>query len=359
MATNGFDRLTPWQARAVLAGTIVAAAALAAVSLSPLASGFADAPDRGVSDIELYRAEIARVHIGQSYYDAAAAELSARGYPTKSAFNWRMPLPVWPLGLLPDPEIGHALLAILALASILLAVHFVARDDGGKPGLLAGVWLVGALLPCFLDGLYVLHELWAGTLILLSILAYGGNRPAWGAAAALAALAIRELAAPYCGLCFILAIAQRRRWEVWFWLLAACAYGFAYGVHILNVLPRISSGAHAHTDGWVCFGGAAFVISLAQMNAFLLLLPQWVAAVALAAAMLGFAGWTAPWGRRAGFTASGYVVLFAIVGQPFNQYWGAMLAPLLCLGIAQAPSALAALWRRATNVSARAALQPA
>ena len=32
------------------------------------------------------------IHAGQSYYDAAAAELTARGYPTHSVFNWRTPL---------------------------------------------------------------------------------------------------------------------------------------------------------------------------------------------------------------------------------------------------------------------------
>jgi hypothetical protein len=63
--------------------------------------------------------------------------------------------------------------------------------------------------------------------------------------------------------------------------------------------------------------------------------------------MLGFAGWNSAAGRRAGLAASLYLGLFAIVGQPFNQYWGSLVAPLLCLGIAQAPDALTTLWRRA------------
>lgn len=346
---GGFNRLSCGQARWVLAVAAAAATLFVAISLSPLASGYADAPDRGPNDVQLYRAEIDRIHNGESYYGAAKAELTSRGYPTRSIFNWRMPLPIWPLGMLPNPETGRLLLSLLALVAILIGTHFVAREQGMRRGLLAGVWLVGSLLPCFLGNLYVMHELWAGTLILLSVLAYGANRPGWGAGLGFAALAVRELAAPYCLVCFVLAITERRRREVWFWLIAGAFYGLAYSLHILHVLPRIAPDARAHTDGWLRFGGAAFVISLAQMNAFLLILPQWIAAIILAAAMLGFAGWDASWGRRAGLSVSFYLALFAAIGQPFNQYWGALIAPLLCLGIAQAPGVTTTLWRRATH----------
>ena len=230
---------------------------------------------------------------------------------------------------------GRALLSVLALIGVVVGAQLIARERGLRQGVLCGLWLVGGFLPCFLDKLYVMHELWAGALILLSVLAYGLKRPAWGAAFGLAALALRELAAPYCALCFVLAIIERRRKEASFWLVAAGVCAFAYGLHIMQVLPRIAPEAHAHTDGWLCFGGAAFVISIVQMNGFLLLLPQWISGVVLAAAMLGFAGWNSAAGRRAGLTASLYLGLFAIVGQPFNQYWGSLIAPLLCLGIAQ------------------------
>jgi hypothetical protein len=347
----GLERLTPKQAWLVLSVTGAATLLFVAITLSPLASGFADAPSRGASDIELYRAEAERIHFGESYYNAAAKELSTRGYPTKSVFNWRTPLPVWLLGVLPDPRIGRTLLSLLALAGILIASHCIARDQGLRRGLLCGLWLVGALLPCFLGNLYVMHELWAGTLILLSMLAYGRNRWLCGAVLGFAALVFRELAAPYCGLCLVLAITDRRWKEVWFWGVAGIVYGTGYAVHISQVLPRIPADAHAHSAGWLCLGGAAFVISLAQMNAFLLLLPQWITAVSLVMAMLGFAGWTALWGRRVVYAGSLYLALFAFVGQPFNQYWGAMITPLLCLGITQAPTALTTLWQRATAKS--------
>src|SRR5260221_1327887 len=133
---DGFERLTPRSARLVLADTAAVTLFLVAITISPLASGFADAPDRGASDIELYRAEVARIHDGEAYYDAAAAELAERGYPTQSVFNWRTPLLVWLLGKLPDPNLGRTLLSLLALAGLVISTHFVARDRGLRRGML-------------------------------------------------------------------------------------------------------------------------------------------------------------------------------------------------------------------------------
>src|SRR5437879_4557560 len=127
-SAGGFERLTPRGAWLVLAIAAVVTLFFVAVTLSPLATGFADAPDRGASDVQLYQAEVTRIQSGEGFYDAAAAELAGRGYPTRSIFNWRTPLPVWLLGKLPDPEFGRVLLSLLALAAIVVAAHFVARD---------------------------------------------------------------------------------------------------------------------------------------------------------------------------------------------------------------------------------------
>ena len=95
------------------------------------------------------------------------------------------------------------------------------------------------------------------------------------------------------------------------------------------------------------FGGLTFVIAVTQMNACLVLLPVWITVVFLALAMIGFAGWQTAWGTRIGLTACLYVAAFSVVGQEFNRYWGLMIAPLFCFGVAQAPAALRDLWRAA------------
>ncbi len=181
------------------------------ITLSPLASGFADAaPDRGPSDVELYRAEISRIHAGASYYAAADAELTGRGYFTRSVFNWRTPLLGTALGALPNPAWGQAALGLLAAGVLFAACHLLMKKGALRRGLLCGAMLVGGTLPCYLPNLYVMHEVWAGALIAASVLAYGLRRPAWGVAAGAAALFVRELAAPYCLLCLLMAIAGRR-----------------------------------------------------------------------------------------------------------------------------------------------------
>jgi hypothetical protein len=191
--------------------------------------------------------------------------------------------------------------------------------------------------------------LWAGILIALSIGLYGTDRPYLGFALGLAAVFFRDVALPYCVLAAGLAWWEGRRRELGLWLAGLTGWCLFFAVHWLKVQPLVPADAQAHYEGWVQFGGTAFVISTTQMSGYLLLLPQWVTALYFVLAMLGYAGWNTPLGRRAGFSACIYVVAFGMVGQEFNQYWGALVAPLWCFGIAQAPGALRDLLRRAAG----------
>ena len=354
LSTNitGYARLSPRQARAVLAVILLAIVAAIAVTLSPLASSNLDAPRDEAGDVALYRAEVERIRAGQGYYEAAAAELTARGYPTRSVFNWRTPLPVWLLGKLPDPLLGKVLLGALGLAVIVLAFAALgqegARHIRSVEALACALLLTGPLLPTVLGELFVMPVLWAGVFIALSLCAYGTNRPWLGVAFGLAAVFFRELALPYCLLCAALAFWQGRRRELALWALGLLAWLVFFGLHCWQVSGLIAPDARAHRQGWLQLGGAGFVISTAQMNAYLLLLPQWVTALYLVAAMVGMAGWNTPFGTRVGLATCLFLMSFAVVGQSFNQYWGALIAPLLCFGVAQFPAALRDLCRAAT-----------
>ena len=337
---TGFARLSTFQARAVLSLLVLSALFFIGVSLSPLASGFADSPYRGPGDVGLYRAEVDRIGQGESYYSAAAEELRARGYPTRSIFNWRTPLPVWLIGSLPNPALGKALLIALAILAACLAFSWLSEEAGPVGTALGMALLGGALLPCALGDLFVMPVLWSGVCIALSLAALGTRRTALGVVAGIAALFLRELAAPYCLICFGMALGQRRRAEASGWLAGFAVYAIYYAVHLAQVLHRIGPADIAHADGWVRFGGAGFVISTVQMNAYLLLLPQWLTALFLSFALLGFAGWNTISGRRAALTAAVYLAAFAAVGHDFNQYWGSMIAPLMALGTARVPAAI-------------------
>jgi hypothetical protein len=190
-------------------------------------------------------------------------------------------------------------------------------------------------------------EVWCGVLIAASLACYGTGRTGIAVALGLAALFVRELAAPYCVVCGILAIHQRRWLEVKGWVVGAISYAAFYAWHLTQVVPLIESSARAHSEGWLQLGGAAFVISLVQMNAYLLLLPQWVSALYLVLALLGFASMGEGWGRRAAWTACLYTLAFGVGGQAFNQYWGSVIAPLFCFGAAQGAAALVDVCRAA------------
>ena len=347
---TGYARLTQRQARFVLAVMGLALCAGVAVTLSPLASSNYS-EHRKTSDVYLYRAEVDRIHEGESYYEVAADELTSRGYPTRSVFNWRTPLPMWLLGMLPAFEIGKAIIGFLAVAVILLAFEALAREQKSlRRPIACALLLTGPLLPVVLGDLCVMPVLWAGAFIALSVCAYGVNRPWLGVAFGLAAVFFRELAMPYCLLCAFWAWYQGRRGELIGWAVGLCAWLAFFGLHWWTVSQLIGPEALAHEHSWVRFGGAGFIIAITQMNAFLLLLPQWVTAVYLVAALVGMAGWNTPLGIRVGLTTCLFLMAFAMVGQSFNQYWGCLIAPLLCFGVVRFPASVGDLWRSAEIV---------
>jgi hypothetical protein len=168
-----------------------------------------------------------------------------------------------------------------------------------------------------------------------------------GVSLGLAALFFRELALPYCVLSAAIAWWHGRRWELAAWAIGLVAWLAFFALHWWQVSGLILPDAISHRHGWIRFGGAGFVISTAQMNAYLLLLPQWATAAYLVMALVGFGGWSTPLGTRIGLTTCLLLAAFAMVGQSFNQYWGALIAPLLCFGVVRFPASLRDLLRAA------------
>lgn len=355
-----FRELSPNQARWVLALTLVVGIASVAISLSPLRSGNADRTRRGAGDVALYNAIVTRVHAGEGYYSAAADELPLRGYPTRSVFNWRTPLPMWLLGRLPDPLLGQALLALLAVSVLMWGFGTLADEGGLREAVIGGLLLTGVLLLCIVGNLYVMPVLWGGVFIALSACGYARGNVRVGVAAGLLAVLFRELALPYAVLCAAIALWNRRWRELAAWGVGLAVLISLFVVHVTIVQQLMTPDAVAHEKSWVRFGGWPFLLSTAQMNGYLLLLPQWVTAIYLPLAVLGFAAWRSPAGNRVTLTICGYLVAFAVVGQPFNQYWGSLIAPLLCFGVALAPRALSDLWQASqlTQRGSKVARQP-
>jgi hypothetical protein len=291
------------------------------------------------SDLHLYRRIVECVHAGEDYYEAAGREMRAVGYPTGSIFNWRPPLYAWLIGALPSPTWAQAILTILAGLVILLAGRAMQRE-GGIGRVAAGIFpLIGALGWCIDGDAFLSQELWAGILICLSICAYASDRWHIGLAVGLLALFFRELALPYCLIALFLSWRQQRRQEIAGWLIGLGLYCLYMVLHIVAVVAQILPGDRLHAS-WIQFGGAAFLLATCRMNAYLFKLPLWASALYLPLALLGLAGWRGWVGSRFALTAGAYVAAFAVVGQPFNDYWGLLMAPLLACGCAAAPEAL-------------------
>src|SRR4029079_12040743 len=190
---------------------------------------------------------------------------------------------------------GQTTIALLAVAVLCIGGHVVAKQAGLRRSLATLFLLIGGLLPVSLAGPYIMPEVWCGVLVALSLTCYGLHRHSLAVVFGVTALFVRELAAPYCLVCTLLAMKDRRGKEVFGWVFGGATYTAFYLWHVIQVLPLIDANARAHAEGWLQLGGAAFVISLVQMNVYLLLLPQWVSAIYLMRALVAFAGMETEW----------------------------------------------------------------
>ncbi|WP_421758959.1 hypothetical protein [Devosia sp.] len=322
-----------WVRYAALAAVVLLAVGMLVVALfsGPVAT---TAPSGGPGDLVSYQRIIARMQAGVGYYPAAHEVLVADGYGTRSVFNWRTP--AWPMLLAALPSLAWAqgLLGALALVGV-LGVYRMMRADGGP--VIAAVAAGGVALSLFgiaVPESVVFSEVAAGTLILVSVATYGNGWRMAGLVAGLAALFLRELAAPYVVVCAVLALRDRRWRELALWGVGLVAYAGYFGWHWSMVAAQLGPMDKAYAEGWLQFGGLGFLLKAAGFNGLLSLAPSWLAALLLPLGLFGLIAW--PRGGRAALTLAAYVLLFAVVGKPFNGYWGALFTPLMMLGVAWA-----------------------
>lgn len=320
--------------------TVAAIAVLLLVALgrAPVVPAGAAAAPALEGDLVSYQRIIERMRGGADYYTAAHEVLVADGYGTRSVFNWRTP--AWPVLLAALPAgWGQGLLAVLALAGMLMVYRMLREDGGAAVAMLSmlavGLSLGGIVAPASV----VFSEVAAGALILISIAAFGNGWRMIGVLAALLALFLRELAAPYVVVAVVLALRDRRWGEARPWALGLFAYAAYFGWHWWMVSQQLGPMDRAYGDGWLQFGGLGFILATAGFNGLWSLGPVWLPAVLLPLGLLGLWAW--PKGTLALATVVVFVVLFAAVGKPFNYYWGALYTPVLMLGLG---SAVAAAW---------------
>ena len=367
------DRFSHWHrgAARVLLGIMLLtliAAALVPIAAGPQKArraGFVEAvaggaPAKDVErprdpDLAVYDGVIARIGQGESYYTAVAAEHRKGDYPLRPGVAVRLPtlayLEMWlgDTGRGADQLVLGEMAAALALTLGVLWAWW--RRLGEEPGAADRRLIAAALLMVGVSlGLnryfFVLHELWAGMLVALSL---GLHRPGrkWLGAVLVAALAlaIREHTLPYVALMGAMAL-YRRDWReaaAWAALIALFAGGLAWHMHLvaLQTLPSDPIGA-----SWLALRGLSGWLSNVVLSSNLRFLPHFIAGPLVMLMMLGWAGWKSPLGTTATLLYFGYGAAFMIAGRADNYYWGAMVAPGMFAGLAFVPMALKGLWRR-------------
>ena len=359
------------RARAVLA---IIAVFLALAALVPITAGKQDTKTAGFveavvggaakqaakrprdQDLALYDRVIGRIARGENYYVAAAQEHRAANYPLRPGVAVRLPtlayLNLWlgDRGTGADDLIWGEVIAAIAL--MLAVIWAWWRRLGDEPGglrfRLLGTALVFVGASLGLNRYYfVLHELWAGMLIALSLGLHRPGRKWLGAMiAAGLALAIREHALPYVLLMAAMALYRRDVRETAAWAGVTALFAAGLAVHLQQV-AQVALPSDVMGPDWLVFRGLPGWLSNVVLSSNLRFLAHYLAGPLVILMMAGWAGWKSSLGTTATLLFLGYGLAFMIAGRPDNFYWGAVIAPAMFAGLAFAPRALASLVRAA------------
>jgi hypothetical protein len=338
-----YAALTRGRAAAIIGLFLVAEAWFVAGASShagEAAAQSAPAPHRD-GDIAFYKSVVARVRAGENYYDVVDIELRRQGYPVRPAFAWRQPTYAWLLSRLPSPLIGNVFLAIVGIAVVWLTRRWIGTTRA-RASVATALMVISMCTCCVRDSVF-LQESWAGALIALSVCASALECWPVAVASGLAALAFRELALLPCLLGLLMAL-RRHRWaESSAWLAGLVAYAILMRLHLAEVTRHLRPGDFSR--GWLAMGGARFLVQTCKWSPLLIALPDWLVALVLPFVLLGLAGWRGDSATRVALIVFGYMAIFSIAGHPFNDYWGAIFAPLLAFGLMAAPDCVRDLAR--------------
>ena len=325
-------RLSPGAAMLIMLALLLLIAAGLALSPTREAGG---APDGG--DASLYRQITARVAAGQNYYDAAAVEQRASGYPLKPFTAVRLPVLAEFTAMLgpTGADLALRLLAIAAVAGTAMRLAPLLRSPLREGTILLSAASAGAFVQ---TGMSVWHELWAGLLITLALACRSDRRWRLSVALGLAAARVRELAFPFLLVMAAAAWVKGGRREARAWSVAALIVLAALAIH-MRAVSTIALASDVTSPGWLALGGWLFDLPLARQS-LLFGLPAWAVAIATPLALLGWCAWPGGYAARASALLILWMTCFLFMGRPDNAYWGFLFAPLLPVGLALAPAAL-------------------
>jgi len=211
--------------------------------------------------------------------------------------------------------------------------------------LIGSLLLTGILIYGGIPDLFFAHEFWAGTCIVLSLIAYSRGWLIFSLTAGSLALLIRELSSLFVMVMMIVALFENRKREALLWLFAIMGFLFIMVIHAHYVRSLAIDANLVQKNEWIAFGGWPFALKTIQLHPFLILNPPWLNAILIPLLLLGLAGWKGELGTRVALLVYTYIVAFLFLGQPFNVYWGVMFNMLIPLGALYTWPSFLDLWR--------------
>jgi hypothetical protein len=308
----------------------------------PVSSNVTAQADRD-PDLTLYRTIIKRIGAGESYYKVAAEEHRRQNYPLHPFITVRLPT----LAFM-SAAIGITSMYVLIWLVMTATIFAWWRKlegvfDARGLRILAIMLLMSGLTIHTKIGLVVVHDLWAGLLVCLSLALHREDRWWPSILIALLAVLIREITLPYILLMGASALWRRQMTEAACWAVAAGVFAAVMVLHAQGVAAVVLPSDEP-SQGWTRFGGWTFFTVAVQETSALRAVPGWLSAVLIPLAMLGWAGWRSLTGATGFLLIVGYAIILAVLGRPENFYWGMAIAPGLVLGLAFVRTALADLF---------------
>jgi len=292
------------------------------------------------NDRAVYLRLIDDLRRGEPYYAAVVREHRLGDYPLRPFITVRPPTLAVAMAALSDAGARQLAIEVLAVA-VVAAWGWRLRSALYRPfdWVLAVMAIAAATIPAFMAYGYVLHELWAGELLALSLAIHAPRRWPISVGVALVALAVRELSAPFFLAMGVLAWRDGRRGEALAWAGGLAVFVLAMAWHASRVAALVRPG-DIPSPGWLALGGWKFVLLSMRWNPALLIAPNWFAAVLAPLVVLGLAGSRGPLAERLCLVVGGYAFAFLFVGRDNNAYWGLMITPLWAVALLNVRPAL-------------------
>lgn len=312
-----------------------------AATPAPAPAPASSSTGRAKGDMALYSRVAARVAAGEGYYAAALAEHRASGYPTRPFVTIRLPTLAWAQAAIGAG--GVRWLALALVASTITALFWRAAPLASIEERIVAAALLAAGGGAALSPVAGYdHDFIAGVLLTLALLAYRPDRWWPSLLAAAAALAVRELAAPFVLLWLAFALHQRRWREALALTVLLALFAASLGAHALAVDALRLPGDLA-SQGWSALAGYGVPLAgLGQLTG-LRHLPPLLAAPLAVLPLLGWAGLGGRTGLFALLWFTGLATGIALFARPANYYWIELALPAYAIGLAFAPRAIGEL----------------